>query len=77
MAASGLGSGGSVKFSGASPTALGLLPVGEDPAAFTLPPEPKPLAATVPCGETEVLQLYPAHLRLIATAPPATDPCEP
>lgn len=57
-------------------TAFGLFPIGDDPAAFVLPAEPKPLTATVPCGHTEVLKLDPAHLRLIAAAPPATDPCE-
>lgn len=57
-------------------TAFGLFPIGDDPAVFVLPAEPKPLTATVPCGHTEVLKLDPAHLRLIAAAPPATDPCE-
>jgi hypothetical protein len=58
------------------PTAFGLLAVGDDPTALTLPPEPKPLNATVPCAETEILQVYPAHLRLVAAAPPPTDPCD-
>jgi hypothetical protein len=58
-------------------TALGLLPAGGDPAALTLPPEPKPLNAVVTCGDAEVLQVYPAHLKLTAAAPPPTDPCEP
>ncbi len=58
-------------------TTFGLLPVGDDPAALTLPAEPKPLNATVPCGDTELLQVYPAHLKLTAAAPPPTDPCEP
>jgi predicted phage baseplate assembly protein len=57
-------------------TALGLFPVGDDPAAFTLPAEPKPFNATIPCGSTEVLQLHSAHLKLIAAPPPPTDPCE-
>jgi hypothetical protein len=58
-------------------TALGLLPPGGDPAALTLPPEPKPLNAVVSCGDAEVLQVDPAHLQLTAAAPPPTDPCEP
>ena len=57
-------------------TAFGLFPHGDDPAALVVPPEPKPLTATVPCGDSEVLQLDSAHLRLIAAAPPPTDPCE-
>jgi hypothetical protein len=57
--------------------AFGLFPAGVDPALLVLPAEPKPLTATVPCGNTEVLQLDPAHLRLIAAPPPPTDPCEP
>ena len=58
-------------------TALGLLPMSDNPAALPLPAEPKPLNAIVPCGEHEVLQLFPAHLTLTAAAPPAQDPCEP
>jgi hypothetical protein len=58
-------------------TAFGLLPIGDDPTALTLPAEPKSLDATVPCGDTEVLHVYPAHLKLTAVAPPPTDPCEP
>jgi hypothetical protein len=58
------------------PTAFGLLAVGDDPTALTLPPDPKALNAIVPCGETEILQVYPAHLRLVAAAPPPTDPCD-
>jgi hypothetical protein len=57
-------------------SALGLFPVGEDPTAFALPPEPKPLNATIPCGNTEVLQLSLTHLQLVAAAPPATDLCD-
>jgi hypothetical protein len=56
--------------------AFGLFLAGDDPAVLVLPAEPKPLTATVPCGRTEVLQLDPAHLHLIAAAPPPTDPCE-
>jgi hypothetical protein len=58
-------------------TALGLLPPGDHPAELALPPEPKPLKAVVTCGDTEVLQVYPAHLKLTAATPPPTDPCEP
>lgn len=56
--------------------AFGFFPAGDDPSAFTLPAEPKPFNPTVPCNDTEVLQVYPAHLQLIAAAPPPTDPCE-
>ena len=40
-------------------------------------PSRKPLNAVVTCGDAEVLQVYPAHLKLTAAAPPPTDPCEP
>jgi len=57
-------------------TAFGLFPIADDPTVLVLPAEPKPLTATVPCGNAEVLKLDPAHLRLIAAPPPPTDPCE-
>jgi len=57
-------------------TALGVLPVGEDPTVLTVPFEPKPLNVTLPCAPTEVLQLHATHLRLNVATAPATDLCE-
>lgn len=53
-----------------SVTALGNLGLADDPAKLILPPPPRSVQETLPCGSHEVLALYPAHLMLAAVAAP-------
>jgi hypothetical protein len=55
--------------------ALGLFPAGADPSTLTLPPAPRPLAGTVPCGSRELLQLMPFHVTLTTVSEPTTGDC--
>ena len=52
-------------------TALGSLGEAEDPSELTLPAEPKPLIAVVPCDNLHVLSLFKSHLQ-IRVAPAAS-----
>lgn len=60
----------------ASVTALGLaIGTDPDPARLSLPPEPKPLKAVVPCAADEILSLYKDHLQLQIAATPFKEVC--
>ncbi|MES2717459.1 MAG: hypothetical protein V4795_16965 [Pseudomonadota bacterium] len=57
-------------------TALGLLAAGAtDPLALPLPAAPRPVAALLPCGVLELLQLAPQHLTLSEVAEPSAGVC--